>query len=271
MRKYKEEDVDRLKSNAQIQKTIYYLTGQNVSRGKNFSCINPEHNDKKPSMGIIPHKEVCHCFTCGYTADSLKLIQDLRNVSFLEAIEILAEIEGNPSWFQPQEKERKQRAKRPQLWLTKEELELIHLHVPGLVSVEKSFCWEKNDGDGSFIPSGDSIWKIYQENERTSMSDFCSNLLYANIVKQKSQERLYEVTNKANHIKQLTDSQFTMQYEITAEFLSFYNSSIARIRRAMVNLLREEYTTIAKIIEKVDDFLEKLRIWEEKTPDFLKS
>jgi DNA primase len=41
-----------------------------VSAGRKFSCINPAHPDKDPSMGFVPGApELCHCFGCGVTCD----------------------------------------------------------------------------------------------------------------------------------------------------------------------------------------------------------
>jgi DNA primase len=48
----------------------YVSRHRNVSHGRKFSCINPAHPDKDPSMGFVPNApELCHCFGCGITAD----------------------------------------------------------------------------------------------------------------------------------------------------------------------------------------------------------
>lgn len=42
-----------------------YLRGQGIDTSKAFSCINPEHNDRHPSMRINPkNRAYCKCFSC---------------------------------------------------------------------------------------------------------------------------------------------------------------------------------------------------------------
>lgn len=43
-----------------------YLEEQGIDTSKgNFNCINPDHDDHNPSMGIAPSGKVAHCFSCG--------------------------------------------------------------------------------------------------------------------------------------------------------------------------------------------------------------
>lgn len=43
-----------------------YLEEQGIDTSHgNFSCINPDHDDHNPSMGIAPSGKVAHCFSCG--------------------------------------------------------------------------------------------------------------------------------------------------------------------------------------------------------------
>lgn len=46
-----------------------YLEEQGINTENLFSCINPDHEDKNPSMGIAPSGKVCHCFSCGMDAN----------------------------------------------------------------------------------------------------------------------------------------------------------------------------------------------------------
>lgn len=41
-----------------------YLQLHGIDPHKNFQCINPEHKDSSPSMGIAPSGNVFHCFGC---------------------------------------------------------------------------------------------------------------------------------------------------------------------------------------------------------------
>jgi DNA primase len=46
--------------------------------GKNFKCLNPNHQDKHPSCGMMPDKDAFHCFSCGMIGsifDACKIIE----------------------------------------------------------------------------------------------------------------------------------------------------------------------------------------------------
>lgn len=42
-----------------------YLEEHGINTTNNFCCINPDHDDHNPSMGIAPSGKVAHCFSCG--------------------------------------------------------------------------------------------------------------------------------------------------------------------------------------------------------------
>ena len=44
---------------------VSYLEEHGIDTSKNFSCINPEHEDSNPSCGLLDNKTVFHCFGCG--------------------------------------------------------------------------------------------------------------------------------------------------------------------------------------------------------------
>lgn len=53
--------------------------------GRNFRCLNPEHDDKNPSMGFDRAHNRVHCFSCNFSADIVDLIKMDRNLSTAEA------------------------------------------------------------------------------------------------------------------------------------------------------------------------------------------
>lgn len=67
-----------------------------VPKGKNFFGICPFHDDKSPSMSVSKEKQIYTCFACGATGNVIKFVEDYENVTFLEALKILADHAGIP-------------------------------------------------------------------------------------------------------------------------------------------------------------------------------
>ena len=66
--------------NYPIQKLLD--TNENI-----VSCINPDHDDKNPSMDI--RNNYCYCYSCGATYDAIEVHKILNNSSFMEAVNFL--------------------------------------------------------------------------------------------------------------------------------------------------------------------------------------
>lgn len=80
---------DKTKIEALKPHIIAYLRqrGLDVSGHKCFSCLNPLHEDKHPSMAFNPNKLYVHCFACGKTYDIFDLIgMECRLSSFPEQV-----------------------------------------------------------------------------------------------------------------------------------------------------------------------------------------
>ncbi len=63
-------------------------------RGKNFLALCPFHPDKNPSMTISPEKQLYHCFSCKAGGNVISFVMDYEKISFIEAVEKLAERAG---------------------------------------------------------------------------------------------------------------------------------------------------------------------------------
>lgn len=64
-----------------------YVDLRNV--GSEWLGLCPFHGEKTPSFRVVPRKQFCHCFGCGWHGDAIDLIQQLDGVSFREACERL--------------------------------------------------------------------------------------------------------------------------------------------------------------------------------------
>lgn len=56
-----------------------------------LSCPSPSHPDRHPSARMYPDTRKVHCFGCGSTWDVIGLVQEVRGVSFPEAVAYLEE------------------------------------------------------------------------------------------------------------------------------------------------------------------------------------
>lgn len=58
--------------------------------GVNFSARCPFHNEKSASFMISPDKQIFHCFGCGKGGDMFSFVMEMENLSFVEALRLLA-------------------------------------------------------------------------------------------------------------------------------------------------------------------------------------
>ncbi len=83
------ELVDRIKSTANIVDIILqYITL--TKKGANYFGKCPFHNEKTGSFSVSQAKQMYKCFSCGKGGDVFSFIQEKENVSFPEAVRIVA-------------------------------------------------------------------------------------------------------------------------------------------------------------------------------------
>ncbi len=63
-------------------------------KGNNYWGLCPFHNEKTPSFSVYPPKQMFHCFGCGEGGNAITFVMKYENVSFTEAVKILAERVG---------------------------------------------------------------------------------------------------------------------------------------------------------------------------------
>ncbi len=76
---------------------IVDIIGEYISltgAGKNFFGVCPFHDDHSPSMSVSRERQIFKCFSCGAGGNVFKFIQDFENISFMEAVKLLADKTG---------------------------------------------------------------------------------------------------------------------------------------------------------------------------------
>ncbi|MFZ4576159.1 MAG: DNA primase, partial [Phycisphaerales bacterium] len=85
-----QDDVARVRDAADIVRIV----GEYVRlkpAGREFKGLCPFHDDHNPSMAVVPHKGIFHCFVCGAGGDSIAFVRRYLKMEFREALEFLAE------------------------------------------------------------------------------------------------------------------------------------------------------------------------------------
>jgi DNA primase len=59
--------------------------------GKNFKALCPFHTEKTPSFFVMPDKNTFTCFGCHRFGDIFTMVQEMENLTFVEAMHFLAE------------------------------------------------------------------------------------------------------------------------------------------------------------------------------------
>jgi DNA primase len=64
--------------------------------GKDYRGVCPFHGDKDPSFYVSPQKGIFHCFGCAVGGSVFNFIMKIENISFVEAVQMLARRFGVP-------------------------------------------------------------------------------------------------------------------------------------------------------------------------------
>lgn len=62
-----------------------------VKKGKNYFALCPFHGEKTPSFSLNEQLQTYHCFGCGKGGDVIQLVMELEAMTYVEAIQFLAE------------------------------------------------------------------------------------------------------------------------------------------------------------------------------------
>ncbi|MCW8822659.1 MAG: DNA primase [Ignavibacteriaceae bacterium] len=63
-------------------------------RGKNYVGLCPFHSEKTPSFTVSDEKQIFHCFGCHTGGNVFKFLTEFHKISFVEAVQELAEQQG---------------------------------------------------------------------------------------------------------------------------------------------------------------------------------
>jgi DNA primase len=91
---------DNFKETLKQQADIVRIVGDYVKLKKagaqNFSGLCPFHAEKTPSFSVHATRQFFHCFGCGESGDVFTFIQKVENITFPEAVRLIAQKLGIP-------------------------------------------------------------------------------------------------------------------------------------------------------------------------------
>jgi DNA primase len=85
-----------LKQQADIVRVVGDYITLKKAGAQNYSGLCPFHKEKTPSFSVHASRQFFHCFGCGKSGDVFKFVQELENISFPEAIRLVAQKMGVP-------------------------------------------------------------------------------------------------------------------------------------------------------------------------------
>ena len=85
-----------LKQQADIVRVIGEYVRLKRAGAQNYSGLCPFHGEKTASFSVHASRQFFHCFGCGESGDVYKFLQRIENISFPEAVRLLAQKLGVP-------------------------------------------------------------------------------------------------------------------------------------------------------------------------------
>lgn len=90
---YEEDFVEEVRQRSDVVDIISSYV--NLKRtGSNYVGLCPFHNEKTASFSVSPLKQMYYCFGCGAGGNVFTFLMEYENLTFVEALERLAEQAG---------------------------------------------------------------------------------------------------------------------------------------------------------------------------------
>ena len=83
------EEINNIRATADIVNVISSYIPL-TQKGKNYVGVCPFHEDHSPSMSVSSEKQIYKCFACGATGNVFTFVSEYENVSFIEAVSLVA-------------------------------------------------------------------------------------------------------------------------------------------------------------------------------------
>src|SRR5580698_573582 len=85
-----------VKQQADIVRIIGDYVKLKKAGAQNYSGLCPFHGEKTPSFSVHATRQFFHCFGCGLSGDVFSFVQKIENITFPEAVRVVAQKLGIP-------------------------------------------------------------------------------------------------------------------------------------------------------------------------------
>lgn len=127
-KRIKQSFIEQIKSQADIVEVVNRRVPLKKVGGRNYQACCPFHNEKTPSFTVAADKGFYYCFGCGAKGSAIDFLMDYEHLSFVEAVEKLAE-ESHLSVEYEQYNEKKEKRRKTLYDLLDETATLYESHL----------------------------------------------------------------------------------------------------------------------------------------------
>lgn len=90
----RQDDIEAVKERTELVKLVSQHLSLKKGGADRLVGLCPFHQEKTPSFGVSPGKQVYYCFGCGKGGDAITFLRELEHLSYPEAVERLAQDAG---------------------------------------------------------------------------------------------------------------------------------------------------------------------------------
>lgn len=89
-----DRDIAEVRERTRIEEVVGEYVALRPAGGGSLKGLCPFHDEKSPSFNVRPAHGYYHCFGCGEGGDTIKFIQEVEHLSFVETVQRLADRVG---------------------------------------------------------------------------------------------------------------------------------------------------------------------------------
>ena len=130
MARIRQEDIETVKDRTDIVALVSQHLALKKTGHDSMSGLCPFHQEKTASFSVSPAKGVFYCFGCGKGGDAITFLRELESLSYVEAVERLAQLAGVTLRYEGDSAaERKAAARRNALFAANEKAAQLYVQM----------------------------------------------------------------------------------------------------------------------------------------------